>query len=67
LARSSQPRGPDELVVRGQRLQPLPDPVGDAVRDAVDQVKASRHLLEGALEAEEADHAVDVDCQYRPF
>jgi hypothetical protein len=37
------------------------------VRHAVDQVKAPRKLPEGALEAEQADHAVDVQGEYGPL
>ena len=58
---------PDQLVRLGQAAQLLPRDVGDSVRDAVDQVKAARSLVERAFEAEEADHAVDVDGEHGAF
>ena len=56
---------PDELEVLGQAQEARPGVVGDAVRDAVDQVEAAGDLVERSVEAEQADHAVDVDGQDR--
>ena len=47
-------------IVLGQPHQPRAGLGGDAVRHAVDQLHPSRRGLE-RLEAEEADHPVDVD------
>ena len=52
---------------RTNARQPLSmpaDPVGDAMRHPVDQVEPPGGLAEGALEAEQADHAVDVEGEY---
>ena len=58
-------RGPDQLVVLGQPQQAGAGAVGDAVRDPVDQVEPAGDVRQRPVEAEQADHAVDVDCQYR--
>ena len=49
----------------GEPEEARPGLVGDAVRDPVDQVEAAGHLVERAVEAEEADDAVDVEGEYR--
>ena len=52
---------PDELVVLGEAREPLAGLVGDAVGDPVDEVEAARGVVERPLEAEQADHPVDVE------
>ena len=42
---------------------PLTDPLRNAVRHAVDEMKAPRHVSQVPLVAEQADHAVDVQCE----
>ena len=58
---------PDELVHLREALQLRPGDVGDAVRHPVDQMEAAAEVLERAVEAEQADHPVNVDRQNRSF
>ncbi len=61
MARSSHPVAQHQVEVLGEAKDAGTRLVGDAVRDAVDQVKAARDLVERSIEAEQADHAVDVE------
>jgi hypothetical protein len=54
--------GPDSVVGREQSLDPRGRIAGEVVRDAVDQVELTRGSY-GLVEAEQADHPVDVDCE----
>ena len=65
LARSSQPVAQTRSKCSARRSDARPGLVRDAVRDPVDQVKAARDLVERSVEAEEADHAVDVEGEDR--
>ena len=57
---------PDHLEVIGESHQARAHPFGDAVGDPVDQVKVAGNLVRWAVEAEQADHAVDVYGKHRP-
>ena len=56
---------PDDLVVVREAAEPLADAVGNAVRHAVDQMEAPGRLGQRPLEAEQADHAVDIQGEDR--
>ena len=55
------PGGPDQVVVGGEAAQPLAGLDRDAVGHPVDEREPAGGVLDRALEAEQADHAVDVD------
>ena len=56
---------PDQLVDLAQAQQLGPGAIGDAMGHPVDQMKAPTDLVEWPVEAEDADHAVDVNGQDR--
>src|SRR6185369_14611247 len=64
--------GPDELVGSGEPGQTRPGVERDAMEQPIDEVELPRDLLrvhlprlEWRIEAEQADHAVDVDGEQR--
>jgi len=56
---------PDHLEVLAEPRESWANAIGDAVRDAVDEQELAWNLIQRAVEAEQADDAVDVNSEYR--
>ena len=65
MARSSQPVAHTSSKRCEQGLEPLPDAVGDAVRDPVDPVQRARVAACAGAKPKRLMHPVDVDEEDR--